>query len=95
MSLIELKNGQDTLRVPCPECGLETESIGYKTTLVGYVSTAGHDHDDNCRCFSFTCQKGHHFSVLPVNTCPTKGCSWRGRDSCWCHTPQVKEWKKS
>ena len=77
-----LKNGVSTLKYACPVCGIESESRAYSTTLVGYVSPEGHDHDDNCRWFRFQCFNGHAFEVRVQNLCPS--CNWEGKE--WCYS---------
>lgn len=92
--MIELPNvnwsSVSTLTHECPICGTSCYSPGCKSTLVGYYSPPGHNHDDNCRTFYFACPNGHSFSVRPLNTCPAVGCDWKGREACWCHKTEVK-----
>jgi hypothetical protein len=77
-----LDNGAEHLSYDCPVCGVVCESDQYRTTLVGYKSPPGHNHDDNCRTFFFACPSGHRFSVRPQNRCPTKDCAWLGEIEC-------------
>ena len=37
------------LRTVCAECGEEMALISECSTLVGYASPPGHNHDDNCK----------------------------------------------
>ncbi len=78
----------------CSDCGgkwvLES---GEGMTLVGYSSPPGHDHDDNCRCRTYTCEHGHQFTFSRRQRCSVEGCGWVGKGECFCHTgPKVDEW---
>lgn len=76
----EIPNGVSNMDYPCPRCGEICSTSGFSTTLVGYLSPPGHDHDDNCRHFSLTCPKGHKFTVRARNTC--SACDWKGKEVC-------------
>lgn len=76
----ELSTDAKELAFECPHCHVACRSDSYFETLVGYGSELGHNHNDNCRKFEFTCQNGHGFKVRPRNTCPT--CSWKGSAEC-------------
>ena len=73
----------------CPTCNAESTltSDGMTTTLVGYSSPLGHDHDDNCHIRVAKCGNGHTFRVSKRRTCPS--CNWKGKEACFCH-PQRK-----
>lgn len=61
------------------------------STLVGFYSPPGHDHDDNCRKRWYLCEDGHVTCVSRQNRCPA--CGWRGIETCFCCVgPKVKEW---
>lgn len=61
------------------------------TTLVGYSSPPGHDHDDNCRSRTYVCEMGHLTKVSKQASCPT--CDWKGTLTCGCHEGEkVAEW---
>lgn len=77
----------------CPKCGGAMHSTGAFTTLVGYLSPAGHDHDhdDNCRKREYRCACGHVEVVSRRNRCPV--CDWAGKSDCWCcPNGKVDEW---
>ena len=77
----------------CPDCNGQWKYDGGGTlrTCVGYVSPAGHDHDDNCRTRKYTCVNGHSHILSAVNRCGA--CDWEGKKSCFCHQgPKVKDW---
>ena len=40
------------------------------STLVGYISPPGHDHDDNCKTNHFECEDGHNTNITIQNQCP-------------------------
>src|SRR5439155_2612642 len=54
-----LSNDVNSLTYNCPDCNLECVSTDISTTMFGFSSPDGHDHDYNCRTFRFTCAKGH------------------------------------
>jgi len=69
----------------CPLCGKAMNCRGTEATLVGYISPAGHNHDDNCRFRDYTCEGcGHRESVSKRNRCPV--CDWVGKERCFCHS---------
>lgn len=56
------------------------------TTLVGYSSTPGHNHDDNCISRSFVCEQCGNIIVLSKRRkCNVPGCDWIGKKNCFCH----------
>ncbi len=61
------------------------------STLVGYLSPNGHDHDDNCRSRTYYCDDDHTTVIRKRNRCPS--CDWVGRDECSvCNTTALDEW---
>lgn len=76
----------------CQTCGAPFVSCGAeRTTLVGYDSPAGHDHDDNCVKRTYLCENGHETVVSKRRRCPA--CDWIGQAECGCHQgPKVDEW---
>lgn len=78
----------------CPICGLKLNKRykGICSTLVGYISPLGHDHDDNCNTMCYMCDNGHKIGVSKINKCPV--CVWVGKRECGCHTIKEKfpEW---
>ena len=50
------------------------------TTLVGYTSPEGHDHDDNCIIRTYTCPCGYHTQESVRRYCQI--CDWKGKDHC-------------
>jgi hypothetical protein len=77
----------------CPECGAQFvwAEDGWSTTLVGYFSPSGHDHDDNCRLRSYQCANGHR--VVVSIRCRCHACEWVGKDECFCHNgKKVDAW---
>ena len=83
-----LPNNVEKLSVQCPVCNIECLSTHCSSTLVGYMSPKGHDHDDNCRKFDFTCSNNHHFKIRAQNTCPA--CDWKGSPVCYTCGDNVK-----
>ena len=78
----------------CPDCGgpwVSRDCGG--TTLVGYSSPSGHDHDDNCTTYSYACSNGHHTEVSRIPRCGTEACSWVGKETCFCsvRVPELPE----
>ena len=68
----------------CPVCGEQfVDHSGTGTTLVGYFSPPGHDHDDNCKGRVYRCPNGHYTKVFKRAICPA--CDWKGKQTCWCH----------
>lgn len=78
--LPELWTTSPYLAVDCPACAADCTSRSYGNTLVWYYSPPGHNHDDNCRWYAFTCVCGLKFQVNPVLRC--KRCDWRGKEDC-------------
>lgn len=77
----------------CAECGSPfTSHGGTSTTLVGYFSAPGHDHDDNCEKRGYVCANGHPTVVSIRKVCPAPGCGWQGKASCWCCGVKVESW---
>lgn len=68
----------------CKECGGElVASMGIVSTLVGFSSPEGHDHDNNCKTYMYVCEKGHESGFSVQNECPA--CDWKGHEKCFCH----------
>lgn len=64
---------------------------GTMSTLVGYFSPPGHDHDDNCETRYYLCANGHPHRLSVRRRCPA--CDWRGKTKCFCHPyPKLDEW---
>ncbi len=84
----ELSNAENILRYNCPICSVSLESDNCMSTMVGYYSEPGHDHDNNCRKFYFDCGCGCKFKVRVQNTCPT--CDWKGKEVCGSCGPNLK-----
>lgn len=62
-------------------------------TLVGYLSPPGHDHDDNCLQYFYTCSNGHETAMSLRRRCPAPNCDWVGKADCFCHPgSKVDEW---
>lgn len=78
----------------CPQCGEElVSSGGTYTTLVGYSSPLGHNHDDNCRSRAYLCANGHVVRLSRRNRCDFPGCAWKGKADCFCHPhAKVDDW---
>lgn len=75
----------------CPECGELLVYSGFETTtLVGYVSPRGHNHDDNCVERMYTCKNDHKIFVSKINTCPV--CDWTGKKKCFCCGEKQEKW---
>ncbi len=65
------------------------------STMVGYSSPLGHNHDDNCCTRVYVCEDDHRTRIRRINTCEAAGCSWRGKKVCFCDSPStvvVDEW---
>lgn len=61
------------------------------TTLVGYYSEDGHDHDDNCLKRVYICADEHRTLLSIMRTCDR--CDWTGKERCFCHPgDKVVEW---
>lgn len=78
----------------CDICGCILHQVtGTMTTLVGYFSPLGHNHDDNCRTRLYACENGHRYEISKRNKCPALGCGWKGKERCFCHKgAKVDEW---
>ena len=75
----------------CSACGEQMRCVSETSTLVGYVSPRGHNHDDNCVVRRYVCSNGHVYEVSKRNRCPT--CDWLGKESCSCHPgSKVNDW---
>lgn len=77
----------------CKTCGSPnfTWTGGETTTLVGYFSPAGHNHDDNCIVRGYVCENGHPKGISKQNAC--SACNWVGKTTCRiCGGEKVKEW---
>ena len=68
----------------CPECSEKMIAGPTITTLVGYSSPKGCDHDDNCLTRVYKCINNHSRRVSIRRVCPN--CSWVGKDDCGCHS---------
>jgi len=69
--------------IACYECGEKAVYVGLTSTLVGYHSPPGHDHDDNCKTLYYDCVNGHKLFVKGIrNRCSYPGCNWVGREHC-------------
>ena len=67
----------------CPTCGEPLTTDGStSSTLVGYISPPGHNHDDNCKKRQYSCSNGHIFTISKINSCPS--CDWTGKTDCFC-----------
>lgn len=77
----------------CEICGGKMHAMSWGSTLVGYFSPPGHDHDDNCLRIIFRCENGHECGISPRRKCPVEGCDWEGKAECWCHKgPKAGIW---
>ena len=66
---------------------------GTSSTLVGYSSPPGHNHDDNCVSREYICEDGHKVVLYKQARCPN--CDWVGKLECGCHVgPKVSAWPK-
>jgi len=75
----------------CDECNEIMECVSEGTTLLGFHSPLGHDHDDNCKKREYQCLNGHTKIISKRNKCPE--CGWVGIEKCWCHKGlKVNEW---
>ncbi len=67
---------------------------GESTTLVGYYSEDGHDHDDNCLKRVYICADEHRTLVSLQRSCDA--CDWKGKERCFCHEgDKVTMWPDS
>jgi hypothetical protein len=69
---------------PVPNCGGNLKYKGWGSTMVGYYSPPGHDHDDNCRFHMYECSKGHSIRERVQRVCPNPDCDWKGKKECFC-----------
>lgn len=79
----------------CPECNgkLIACSEGTSSTLLGYHSPPGHNHDDNCLKMLYWCENGHPVMVSKRRRCPNPDCDWVGKENCSCHPgKKVDDW---
>lgn len=75
----------------CPECNGVMSHGGTSTTLVGYLSPPGHNHDDNCCKRTYRCENGHTMILSKRNRCDK--CDWVGSENCFCHKGnKVDQW---
>ena len=77
----------------CDTCGLPIAQLGTGeySTLVGYSSPPGHNHDDNCLKRVYAGENGHRVILSLRRRCPA--CDWVGQDACGCHEgPKVDAW---
>ena len=75
----------------CPVCAQPFISHGGSiTTLVGYMSPPGHDHDDNCLLREYRCANGHDTAISVRRRCSHPECHWVGKAVCRCHKPETK-----
>lgn len=70
----------------CFVCGEKAEIFSVGSTLVGYVSPPGHNHNDNCIAVRMKCVNGHESTAIVRNRCLAPGCDWVGKERCFCHT---------
>lgn len=85
---------EERVKLTCPTCGSPSRMVGESTTLVGYYSPPGHDHNDNCVKRRYVCRNEHVWMESRQNRCSTPGCEWVGKASCFCHGDKVKEWSE-
>lgn len=85
---------QERLIMKCEICGEAMSSDGTtSTTLVGYQSPLGHDHDDNCLTRCYHCPNGHGKTISLRRRCPNLSCDWVGKEKCFCHPgKKVDRW---
>jgi hypothetical protein len=64
------------------------------TTYVGFISPAGHNHDDNCVVRHYKCTICNHtLEVSKRNRCSVPGCNWVGKEDCGCcQGKKLDEW---
>lgn len=69
----------------CPKCKGTVVYTSVITTMVGYGGyQKPHDHDDNCKLFTWKCENGHEIYERQQNICPVNGCGWAGKTDCFC-----------
>ena len=81
------------MKLICEECnepmyGDDSSS----STLVGYMSAPGHDHDDNCLTRRYRCANGHEQVVSVIRKCYNPECDWVGKTECWCCDSKLDAW---
>lgn len=73
----------------CPTCGSTSltwnKSEGQWTTLLGWRSEPGHNHNPNCVTRMYECENRHRVKLSVKNRCCLPGCTWVQRDECFCH----------
>jgi hypothetical protein len=75
----------------CPKCNNKLIPSAIAETLVGYFSPPGHNHNDNCLTRAYRCTCGYSIIISKRRTCPV--CSWKGKETCFCHPgKKVDEW---
>lgn len=78
--------------IPCRRCGKPVTSYaGDMSTLVGYSSEPGHNHDNNCRTRIFLCDDKHVTPIAVFHRCKFPGCDWVGKRTCFCHPGEKVE----
>lgn len=63
--------------------------VNGRTTMIGFTSPDGHNHDDNETRYVFECPKGHKSAYSLINKCSE--CEWRG-ESENSRSHKVEEW---
>jgi hypothetical protein len=78
----------------CKECNREMFWDGYEfSTMLGYSSSGGHDHNDNCLIRIYKCFNGHVLKESLRRVCPV--CDWKGKEECFCHSgKKVDRWSE-
>jgi hypothetical protein len=79
----------------CIICGAKLTACedGTLSTLLGYHSPPGHNHDDNCLRKVYFCENGHSQIISKRRRCPNPECDWVGKENCFCHDgKKVDEW---
>ena len=78
--------------IGCRECGGAFVShSGEGSTLLGFASPPGHNHDDNCLVRVYQCASGHDTALSVRRRC--ESCDWVGKTGCFCHQGQkVSKW---
>ena len=76
-------------------CKICSGPLGWRggefSTLVGYRSPPGHNHDDNCLKRIYECPNGHITSLSKRRRC--HACDWVGKLTCFCHAgDKLDEW---
>jgi len=71
------------MQCPEPDCGKEVRLLETFSTLVGYHSPEGHNHDGNCAREYWACEDKHRYVAHPRRSC--EKCDWQGVKKCWCH----------